>query len=283
MAFTTLTDDLDIIASLNDLPNQDDGLTPTTLKQKFDEAGNIIKDYINDTLLVEIANTTAANKIGASTAFGSTIQSFITHVEAAGTGSVPPDSTISNAKLTSDVKIGSLASLTTTVKTSIQAAINELVSSISTINSSPYNNIPSGLISMWSGLISAIPTGWVLCDGNNSTPDLRDRFISGAIDQSEMNTSGGSTTKTLTTTELPSHTHSGTTSSAGEHSHNITVHDGGPYAGTYIGAGSTYGSYTGTTSTASSHTHTFTTSSTGSGSAFDIRPKYYKLAFIMKT
>jgi hypothetical protein len=41
-------------------------------------------------------------------------------------------------------------------------------------------NIPVGLIAMWSGNIASIPSGWVLCDGNNSTPDLRDRFIVGA-------------------------------------------------------------------------------------------------------
>ena len=33
--------------------------------------------------------------------------------------------------------------------------------------------IPPGLISMWAGLISDIPTGWALCDGTNGTPDLR--------------------------------------------------------------------------------------------------------------
>src|SRR5207237_1315846 len=36
-----------------------------------------------------------------------------------------------------------------------------------------------GIIVLWSGLASAIPSGWVLCDGTNGTPDLRDRFIIG--------------------------------------------------------------------------------------------------------
>ena len=40
--------------------------------------------------------------------------------------------------------------------------------------------LPAGIISMWSGAISAIPTGWKLCDGSNSTPDLRGKFIIGA-------------------------------------------------------------------------------------------------------
>ena len=33
---------------------------------------------------------------------------------------------------------------------------------------------------MWSGSTSAIPSGWALCDGQNSTPDLRNKFIVGA-------------------------------------------------------------------------------------------------------
>ena len=33
---------------------------------------------------------------------------------------------------------------------------------------------------MWSGSIADIPNGWVLCNGTNGTPDLRDRFIFGA-------------------------------------------------------------------------------------------------------
>ena len=42
--------------------------------------------------------------------------------------------------------------------------------------------IPTGGIIMWSGATSAIPSGWVLCDGQNSTPDLRDKFVVGASD-----------------------------------------------------------------------------------------------------
>lgn len=45
--------------------------------------------------------------------------------------------------------------------------------------------IPTGGIIMWSGLIANIPSGYVLCDGTNNTPDLRNRFIVGAVsDQS---------------------------------------------------------------------------------------------------
>ena len=36
------------------------------------------------------------------------------------------------------------------------------------------------MIVIWSGAIIDIPAGWVLCDGNNDTPDLRDKFLIGA-------------------------------------------------------------------------------------------------------
>ena len=53
MAFTPFDYDMDIIAKLSDSPNVDDGLTAAQLKGKFDEAGKVIKNYINGTLLVE--------------------------------------------------------------------------------------------------------------------------------------------------------------------------------------------------------------------------------------
>lgn len=37
--------------------------------------------------------------------------------------------------------------------------------------------VPSGLIAPFSGAISAIPSGYVICDGNNSTPNLTDKFV----------------------------------------------------------------------------------------------------------
>ncbi len=36
------------------------------------------------------------------------------------------------------------------------------------------------IIVLWSGAVVDIPAGWALCDGNNGTPDLRDRFVIGA-------------------------------------------------------------------------------------------------------
>ena len=78
---------------------------------------------------------------------------------------------------------------------------------------------PSGNIAWWSGSEASIPSGWVLCNGLNGTPDLRSRFVVGAGLTYAIDATGGSTTATptassvtiatfaLTGTHLPSHRH----------------------------------------------------------------------------
>ena len=113
------------------------------------------------------------------------------------------------------------------------------------------NTMPSGVITMWSGTVATIPTGWVLCDGNNSTPDLRDKFIVGARQDDSgtaktnltgsLTQSGGSITDTSTSSgahdhggsvgattlsesQIPGHTHGGgslSAASGGAHTHDI--------------------------------------------------------------
>ena len=39
---------------------------------------------------------------------------------------------------------------------------------------------PQGTVMAFYDGVDKIPNGWVLCDGNNDTPDLRNRFILGA-------------------------------------------------------------------------------------------------------
>ncbi len=52
-------------------------------------------------------------------------------------------------------------------------------------------DIPSGSIIQWFGSIGSIPSGFVLCDGNNGTPDLRNKFIVGAGDTYAVDETGG--------------------------------------------------------------------------------------------
>jgi len=75
--------------------------------------------------------------------------------------------------------------------------------------------VPKGAIVMWSGSFDSIPAGWVLCDGTSGTPDLRNKFVLGATVSGDVGTTGGSHNHTLTISELPSHTHTGTSNSSG--------------------------------------------------------------------
>ena len=175
--------------------------------------------------------------------------------------------------------------------------------------------IPSGGIIMWSGQTSSIPTGWYLCDGNNGTPNLTDKFVMGAGTSNET-TTGGANSRTLAVANMPSHTHSfsATTNSEGSHTHTGTTSTIGdhihgsvarPYPGDAGRAGNASSGAPGlhganllgnSTGAAGSHNHTFTTASggahthtvsgttgsNGSGSSFDNRPAYMALAYIMK-
>ena len=94
------------------------------------------------------------------------------------------------------------------------------------------------------------PSGWYLCDGNNGTPDLRDRFIVGAGSTYSVGDTGGSATVTV----------SGTTDG-----HNTPISASNqmrlqPISGQFD----------------NNHTHNFS----GSG---DNRPPYYALTYIMKS
>ena len=67
--------------------------------------------------------------------------------------------------------------------------------------------VPKGGIIIWSGSANDIPTGWVLCDGSNGTPDLRDRFVLGAGNNYAVGAKAGEETHTLTIDEMPKHSH----------------------------------------------------------------------------
>ena len=90
-----------------------------------------------------------------------------------------------------------------------------------TVNSVSAAFVPSGLIIMWAG--DTIPTGWSLCDGTNGTPDLTDRFVVSSGTTYSQGDSGGSTTKTITASNMPGHSHTCTTGTSGNHSHPMTV------------------------------------------------------------
>jgi len=158
------------------------------------------------------------------------------------------------------------------------------------------DSIPPGVIVMWSGTIADIPDGWALCDGNNGTPDLRDRFIVGAREDEgftaktkitgSLMQSGGSTT--IAEANLPAHTHEAGTliaNTSGEHVHALTYWgDGGGSGANYLGTNNSYPPRPSTAniSSAGSHTHVMSGSTATTGSGTPYAQPYYALAYIMK-
>lgn len=69
-----------------------------------------------------------------------------------------------------------------------------------------YNGAPPGLIIMWNR--NYVPPGWAVCDGTNGTPDLRSRFIKGAIAIGAANYATGGSDSHTHAAAVHSHAHS---------------------------------------------------------------------------
>jgi hypothetical protein len=64
-------------------------------------------------------------------------------------------------------------------------------------------DVPKGAIFMWTKI--DIPSGWALCNGENGTPDLRDKFIFGADENDPIGEMGGK--NKITKDTMPKHSH----------------------------------------------------------------------------
>jgi len=131
----------------------------------------------------------------------------------------------------------------------------------------------AGMIILWSGSVLAIPTGWLLCDGTLSTPNLRDRFVVGAGSTYAVNATGGTADAVVVT-----HTHVAT--DAG-HTHTTTAFGA---AGTALagGAGSNTASGALTSSTGFASVTNAVPVGSVSGTNQNL-PPYYALCYIMKS
>jgi hypothetical protein len=173
------------------------------------------------------------------------------------------------------------------------------------------DTVPSGIIAIWSGSIATIPSGWKICDGTLSTPDLRDKFIRGAAAAAGGGGAGGFDTNTHTSggvhthNAIANHAHAGssvategphanegghsghgtpttatqiTTGGAGFVAHQTHEHD--DFAG-----GHTHTNHSAQALTIAStdgHTHTSTGTGHTDHGTHDNKPVYYTVLFIMK-
>ena len=175
---------------------------------------------------------------------------------------------------------------TLTVNSSVGTANQALLSRGAGLSPQWGTVFVTGMIMMWSGSVATIPSGWLLCDGANSTPDLRDRFVIGAR-QDDSGVAKTNVTGSLTQTGgtkdaiVVSHTHTATVTDPG-HFHAV------PESTQLLNSGN--GFATGVTATArtvnsASKTTgiTVANSTEGSSGTNQNLPPYYALAFIMKS
>ena len=168
--------------------------------------------------------------------------------------------------------------------------------------------IPSGVILMWHGLIANIPSGWVLCNGSNGTPDLRGQFTQGAANGVEAGATGGSATAAPSAhsnhsvtqpsahASLASHQHSVPLGTGNGNNHNIMIDHNEYGAGNSYSADrrtlnigvngnwSTTGTLTQGVAAGTPDSHSGTAVDAHSAhSISDSRPPFYTILYIMKT
>jgi hypothetical protein len=211
---------------------------------------------------------------------GSNVVDVTTHLTSLTVGATPSavvtetaTQTLTNKTLTSPAVTSLSGSLADGVTATTQTSGDDTtkVATTAFVTTAVSAAVPTGAIFLWSGSTGSIPSGYVICDGTNSTPDLRNRFVIGAGDTYAVDDTGGSADLIV-----PAHTHDITDPG---HFHTITPDAGGyPSA---ISSGSNQPTFAG--SNTSTETTGITINSTGDSATNANLPPYYALAYIMKT
>ncbi len=155
------------------------------------------------------------------------------------------------------------------------------------------SSIDIGTILMYDGNPADLPAEWKVCDGNNGTPDLRNRFVVGGDATNTGNTGGSAAANMATHSHTIGHTHSVTLNSTGSHNHvlhyNTACYKWKNEAGSWWELSGGASARSGYLSTTGDHSHTyslpsvsFNTSSAGTNSSTGNMPQYTKLIYIKK-
>ena len=139
----------------------------------------------------------------------------------------------------------------------------------------------TGMIILWYGNTGNVPTGFVLCDGNNSTPDLRDRFVIGAGNSFNAGDTGGNNSLTLTEANLPSHRHFVVSNDLGGQNRTNSNVSANNQVRKGTGASNLFEGYN--LASTGSDAASGRSSAVGSGTPIDNKPAYHALCYIMKT
>ena len=214
----------------------------------FGTSGQLLSSDGTDTVWIDANTTSVANSINVGTNLDSTdADQFVTFVGASsGNNPIRVDAGIKYNPSTNRLTAGSFAG--------DGANLTNLT----------VDGFVTGMIILWSGAANAIPTGFVLCDGNNSTPNLSGRFVVGydaSNSDYDVNDTGGSESVTLTLNQIPAHTHN----------INLAVRS-------FYQEPRNFG-----VGTDGSANNSEDTGSAGGGQSHENRPPYYALCYIMKT
>ena len=212
----------------------------------FWTSGQLLSSDGTDTVWIDANTTSVANSINVGTNLDSTnADQFVTFVgSSSGNNPIRVDAGIKYNPSTNRLTAGSYAG-----DGSALTGIESFV---------------TGMIILWSGAADAIPTGFVLCDGNNSTPNLSGRFVVGydaSNNDYDVNDTGGSESVTLTLNQIPAHTHT--------------------YIDQYVVIDNGYRPWPASNNDCGARS--VNTSSSGGGQSHENRPPFYALCYIMKT
>ena len=182
--------------------------------------------------------------------------------------------TLTNKTLTSPVVSG--GTINNTVIGGTTPANATVVNLTVTGTTTGITTIPSGVIVMWSGSVGSVPSGWYLCDGTNSTPDLRNKFLVGAGSTYSVGATGGSADAVVV-----SHTHTASVTDPGHnHTYSRTIVNGAVFTD-HSGSDTQQGYDYPNTSTATTGISVSNSTTGVSGTNANL-PPYYALAYIMK-
>jgi microcystin-dependent protein len=134
----------------------------------------------------------------------------------------------------------------------------------------------AGMILLWSGSIGSIPTGWLLCDGTLSTPNLRDRFVVGAGSTYAVNATGGSADAVVV-----SHTHVATVTDP-THFHTYGAAQGITGGASAAAQGTNSAGFSTTAASTGITVSNAVPAGSVSGTNANL-PPYYALCYIMKS
>ncbi|WP_420573791.1 hypothetical protein [Kordia sp.] len=146
-------------------------------------------------------------------------------------------------------------------------------------NNDYLTQLPGGAIIMWSGTLADLNKlkNWVICDGTNKTPDLRNQFVVGAGKKYMVGDHGGHNDIKLTVNNLPAHRHDIKTNSTRLMSPKTFVAQKSSGIGTaesmYFNKGD---------DTTYKLENCISIKSVGNNAPFDNRPPYFALYYIMK-